>query len=156
MPAYIEDEELDALTLSLLIDMVLFAMSLMLLLMALLWELSGQLPIALLAEAEALSVREDALPLVHDALSQDCIELPVVDMGAAAFGSLVVGVDCAWVSAGMAVIAVIKAAVAAMGRKAFIWSVLEEAEGGTLDCAHLMPLVVRTWPLCRGQRVKLP
>lgn len=133
--AYIEDEELDALTLSLLIDMVLLAMSLMLLLIEL---LDAQLPMALLAEAEALSVREDALPFVHDALSQDCIELPVADIGAAALGLLVVGVDCAWVSAGMAAIEVMKAAVAAMCRRVFIWNILVERGGGTLNRARTL------------------
>jgi len=123
--AYIEDdEESDELTLSLLIDMVLLAMSLILLLM----ELEGQLPMALSAEAEALSVREDALPLVQEALSQDCIELPVALIGAAALGSLVEGVDCAWVRAGRAAIEVIKAAVAAIRRRGFIWCVLVKTE----------------------------
>jgi len=137
--------------LSLRIDMVLLAISLMLLLIAALWErLEAQLLMALSADASALSVREDALPLVHEALSHDCMELP------AAFGSLVEGVDCAWVSAGTAAIAVIKAAVAAMDRKAFIWNILMEAEGGNaFDCAHLMPPPVRTCPLYRAFKVKL-
>jgi hypothetical protein len=128
--------------LSLLIDMVLFAISLMLLLMDALWELlDAQSPMALPAEACALSVREDALPLVHEALSHDCMELPAAFIGAAAFGSLVEGVDCAWVSAGTAAIAVIKAAVAAMERKAFIWSVLVEAEGERLTARTIcLPL----------------
>lgn len=107
------------------VGMVLFAISLMLLLISLL----AQLLMALLADASALSVREDALPLAHEALSHDCMALPAAFIGAAASGSLVEGVDCAWVSAGTAAMAVIKAAVAAMDGKAFIWIILVEAEG---------------------------
>jgi len=110
--------------------MVLLAMSLMLLLMDSLLMLAAQLLMAVSAEASALSLREDALPFVHEVLSHDCIELPVVVVGAAAFGSLVEGVDCAWVSAGSAAIEVIKAAVAAIRRKGFIWCVLVGAGRG--------------------------
>ncbi len=127
--------------------MVLVALSLMLLLIALL----GQLPMALLAEAEALSVREEALPLVHEALSHDCIELPVPVAGV-----VVLGVDCAWVKAGTAAMVVIKAAVAAIETKVFIWVVLvETGKGNAKSCAYLMPLALRTWPVCRVVRVKL-
>ncbi len=73
--------------LSLLIDIVLLAMSLMLLL----WALLGQLPMELRAAEVALSVREDAFPLVHEVLSQDIMELLEL---AAPFMSMGV-VDCA-------------------------------------------------------------
>ena len=108
------------------VGMVLLAMSLMLLLM----ELDGQLPMALSAEAEVLAVRDEALPLVHDALSQLVIELPDVEVVAILS---VAGVDCAWVSAGIAAIEVIKAAVAAICIRFFIWSVLVETGRGTLN-----------------------
>ncbi len=119
--------------------MVLLAISLMLLLMLLLWELLmvllGQSPTELRAAEVALSVREDALPLVHEVLSHDIImELLVLEAPPCMSRGVV---DCAWVSAGSAATEVIKAAVAAMVRKGFIWVVLVETERGRLTARTL-------------------
>jgi hypothetical protein len=100
------------------VGIVLVAISLMLLLIA----LDGHISAPVRPTGVPAPACEDALPLLGEALSHDARALvearsPLTSKGV---------VDWAWVRAGKVAAAVIKAAVAAMGRKVFIWFVLVE------------------------------